>query len=141
LAHAHDRSARMQAFVSAAWSHLAPTGVSWLGFYERDPNDLSQLLLAAREPKPACSPIGMHGACGQCLLAAKPLVTRSSKLLARIFACKIEKPVFFNFTRGRHFLNTELKRKLFVRLRSLPNRHSELNSLEVHKECWERMTS
>ena len=88
LAHAHDRSARMQAFVTAAWSHLAPTGVSWLGFYERDPNDASQLLLAAREPKPACSPIGLHGACGQCLLAAKPLVVHDvADLGAGYIAC------------------------------------------------------
>ena len=71
-----DRHTRMQAFVRAAWQPLAPTGVSWLGFYERDPADASQLLLAAREPKPACSPIGLHGACGQCLNAALPLVVR-----------------------------------------------------------------
>ena len=76
LAGANDRAARMRVFVHAAWRGLASTGVSWLGFYERDPANASQLLLAAREPKPACSPIGLHGACGQCLLAAKPLVVR-----------------------------------------------------------------
>ena len=76
LAGANDRAARMRVFVHAAWHGLASTGVSWLGFYERDPANASQLLLAAREPKPACSPIGLHGACGQCLLAAKPLVVR-----------------------------------------------------------------
>jgi putative methionine-R-sulfoxide reductase with GAF domain len=83
-----DRHVRMQAFVRAAWEPLAPTGVSWLGFYERDPSDASQLLLAAREPKPACSPIGLHGACGQCLLAARPLVVRDvAELGAGYIAC------------------------------------------------------
>jgi putative methionine-R-sulfoxide reductase with GAF domain len=78
----------MQAFVRAAWEPLAPTGVSWLGFYERDPSDDAQLLLAAREPKPACSPIGLHGACGQCLLAAIPLVVRDvAELGADYIAC------------------------------------------------------
>ena len=88
LAGAHDRAARMQAFVRATWPGLAPTGVSWLGFYERDPSNPSQMLLAAREPKPACSPIGLHGACGQCLLAARPLVVRDvAELGAGYIAC------------------------------------------------------
>lgn len=73
---AAERETRMRVFVRACWPHLAPTGVSWLGFYERDPSDASSLRLAAREPRPACSPIGLHGACGQCLLAARPLVVR-----------------------------------------------------------------
>ena len=88
LAGAHDHASRMRAVVDAAWPHLAPTGVSWIGFYERDPSDATHLLLAAREPKPACSPIGLHGACGQCLLAAKPLVVRDvADLGAGYIAC------------------------------------------------------
>lgn len=71
------RADRMRSFVAACWPHLAPTGVSWLGFYERDPGDPAALRLAAREPGPACSPIGLHGACGQSLLAARPLVVRN----------------------------------------------------------------
>ena len=83
-----DRHTRMQAFVHAAWRGLASTGVSWLGFYERDPSNPSQMLLAVREPKPACSPIGLHGACGQCLLAARPLVVRDvAELGAGYIAC------------------------------------------------------
>ena len=83
-----DRDARMRAFVRVAWQGLAPTGVSWLGFYQRDPGDSEHLLLAAREPKPACSPIGLHGACGQCLLAAQPLVVRDvADLGAGYIAC------------------------------------------------------
>ncbi len=45
-----------------------------MGFYQRTPADPMHLSLAARQPVPACSPIGLHGACGQCLLARRPLV-------------------------------------------------------------------
>ena len=83
-----DRGARMRAFVDAVWPHLAGTGVSWIGFYVRDASDPEALLLAARQPKPACSPIGLHGACGQCLLAARPLVVRDvAELGAGYIAC------------------------------------------------------
>jgi len=83
-----DRATRMQTFVRACWPHLAPTGVSWLGFYERDPGDPAALRLAAREPRPACSPIGLHGACGQSLLAARPLVVHDVKDLGPAYiAC------------------------------------------------------
>ena len=74
LSEAADRDARMQALVQACWPHLAPSGVSWIGFYRRDPDHAEQLVLGAREPRPACSPIGMHGACGQCLRSGRPLV-------------------------------------------------------------------
>lgn len=69
-----DREQRMRHFVNACWPTLAPSGVSWLGFYQRDPGNSQQLLLAAREPLPACSPIGLHGACGKSLLSAAPVV-------------------------------------------------------------------
>ena len=85
---AHTLAERMHAFIGAAWPLLQPTGVSWMGFYERDPANPDQLVLAAREPKPACSPIGLHGACGQSLLAARPLVVRDvADLGAGYIAC------------------------------------------------------
>ena len=88
LAGAHDHASRMRAVVDAAWPHLSATGVSWMGFYQRDTGDPDRLVLTAREPKPACSPIGLHGACGQCLLAAKPLVVRDvADLGAGYIAC------------------------------------------------------
>ena len=83
-----DRASRMQAFVDAIWPHLANTGVSWIGFYHRDPSDPAQMLLAARQPKPACSPIGLHGACGRSLRSAQPLVVRDvAELGAGYIAC------------------------------------------------------
>lgn len=66
---------RMRAVVDALWDALHPTGVSWLGFYV-DAGDGQHLNLAARRDKPACSPLGLHGACGQCFLAKTSLVVR-----------------------------------------------------------------
>lgn len=82
-----DRDAAMRSFVEVAWRELAPTGVSWLGFYVGEP-EAEELVLAAREPKPACSPIGMHGACGRCFRSRKPLVVRDvAELGANYVAC------------------------------------------------------
>lgn len=77
------RQAAMQAFVDAAWPLLGVGwggggggGVSWLGFYliAHDRTRGDEMLLGPRRDKPACSPIGMHGACGRCYLTRRPLV-------------------------------------------------------------------
>ena len=60
-----DRAMRMSGFVDAAWDVLAGADVSWLGFYLPDPEDDERMLLGPRRDKPACSPIELHGACGQ----------------------------------------------------------------------------
>ena len=64
----------MQAAIDALWNALKDTGVSWVGFYVHQGAD--ELVLGPREPKPACSPIGLHGACGQVWQARKPLVVQ-----------------------------------------------------------------
>lgn len=71
------REERMQAVVDVLWEGLATKGVSWLGFYidEPDKTEDRRLILGPRQPKPACSPIGLHGVCGQAL------VTRSVRLV------------------------------------------------------------
>lgn len=71
-----DRATRMAGFVDVAWDALAAEDVSWLGFYLPDPDDDQQMLLGPRRDKPACSPIGMHGACGQSFLQHATLVVR-----------------------------------------------------------------
>lgn len=71
-----DRAARMAGFVDFAWDALADEGVSWLGFYLPDPENPQQMLLGPRRDKPACSPIGMHGACGQSFRQHITLVVR-----------------------------------------------------------------
>lgn len=77
------RQDRMAAFIALLWPALAPTGVSWMGFYVDDPcgPEHARLTLGPREPKPACSPIGLHGACGACLLSAQVLVVRDVREL------------------------------------------------------------
>jgi putative methionine-R-sulfoxide reductase with GAF domain len=45
---------------------MRPTrgGVSWVGFYLKS-EGAEEMVLVCREPKPACSPIGLHGMCGR----------------------------------------------------------------------------
>lgn len=82
---ASDITARMQCVVDTLWAGMSARGVSWVGFYLID-ND--QMILGPRRDKPACSPIGLHGACGQCFTNAAPLVVRDvSELGADYIAC------------------------------------------------------
>jgi len=69
-----DRDQRMQSFVDSLWEPLRASGVSWIGFYLRDSGE--QLVLGPRRDKPACSPIGLHGACGGAFLSRRPLLVR-----------------------------------------------------------------
>lgn len=69
-----DRTARMTAVVDALWSALRETGVSWVGLYLHEGGD--ELVLGPRQPKAACSPIGLHGACGRAFTSKKSLVVR-----------------------------------------------------------------
>ena len=69
-----DNVAAMRHFCDVGWDAFHDHGVSWIGFYVRQQPDAQELILAARRDKPACSPIGLHGACGQALLARQPLV-------------------------------------------------------------------
>ncbi len=84
-----DPSARRLAVVRAIWRHLAPTGVSWVGFYVAQAgNPVTELLLDCREPKPACSPIGMHGVCGQSFLGRTVRIVEDTRDLGAAYvAC------------------------------------------------------
>lgn len=80
------REQRMQSVVDALWDNLANTGVSWVGFYLYQGN--SELILGPMRNKPACSPIGLHGACGQAFLKKQPLVVSDVKILGENYvAC------------------------------------------------------
>lgn len=63
------REERLSSFIDLLWEHLAKTSVSWAGFYLDQPDqpDDQRLILGPRRDKPACSPIGLHGVCGQAL--------------------------------------------------------------------------
>lgn len=81
-----DRQQRMQTLVDALWEALAATGVSWVGFYLYEGKD--ELVLGPRRDKPACSPIGLHGACGRAFTQKRPLVVRDvSDLGENYIAC------------------------------------------------------
>lgn len=91
---ARDRSARMALGADALWDALGDPSpdrgasargeaLSWVGFYEiaGEGNDQGAepgraMLLGPRRDTPACSPIGLHGACGQSFTGKATLVVR-----------------------------------------------------------------
>ena len=88
--HARQREQRMQIVVDAVWEALHQQGVSWVGFYVDHPHlpDDQRLILGPRRDKPACSPIGMHGVCGQTLLRKQVMVVRDpAELGPNYIAC------------------------------------------------------
>lgn len=85
-----SRDERMQAVVDALWESLHAKGVSWVGFYidQLGQPDADRMVLGPRRDKPACSPIGLHGACGQALLSEKVLIVRDvAELGPNYIAC------------------------------------------------------
>jgi putative methionine-R-sulfoxide reductase with GAF domain len=79
-----NREARMRALCDTLWRYFKDYGVSWVGFYTLDtptpPTANSeaqpepQMVLGPSRDSPACSPIGMHGACGMALTKKRSLV-------------------------------------------------------------------
>lgn len=63
------REQAMQEVVDLLWDALHHTGVSWVGFYieQSDRPEHERLVLGPSRNSPACSPIGLHGVCGQAL--------------------------------------------------------------------------
>ena len=81
---------RMEAFVELAFPVLARTGVSWLGFYLDLPDqpEETRLVLGSHRDRPACSPIGTHGVCGQALLRNEARVVEDVRTLGTAYvAC------------------------------------------------------
>jgi len=82
-----SRDAAMQTAVDLLWSAFGNQPISWVGFYHKlfwkD-----ELVLMCREPKPACSPIGMQGMCGlSCHKNWSILVADVRTLGANYIAC------------------------------------------------------
>jgi putative methionine-R-sulfoxide reductase with GAF domain len=50
-------------------NHYRPA--SWVGFYQLGDGEMT---LGPRRDKPACSPIGLYGACGQAALSGRSLI-------------------------------------------------------------------
>jgi len=55
---------RMARVIDVLWEELKGQGLAWVGFYKIT-DDKKEMLLVCRQPKPACSPIGLHGVCGK----------------------------------------------------------------------------
>ncbi len=74
--HAGTPESRREDFLELAWPTLHNHGVSWIGFYLEDPDapETQRLVLGASRGGPACSPIGLHGACGQSFSSGRPLL-------------------------------------------------------------------
>ncbi len=82
-----DVTRRMRVMVDCLWHHLHDQGVSWAGFYLKIPGR-DEMVLGPHRDKPACSPIGLQGACGQAFLSSKPLIVRDVKTLGESYiAC------------------------------------------------------
>lgn len=81
-----DRAQRMRVVVDRLWHALKDNGVSWIGFYLHEGGD--ELVLGPLRDKPACSPIGLHGVCGQAFRDGKPKVVHDVAELGENFiAC------------------------------------------------------
>lgn len=55
---------RMEQVAIRLWEGMKDKGLAWVGFYKIS-EDEKEMLLVCRQPKPACSPIGLHGVCGK----------------------------------------------------------------------------
>mgnify|MGYP002398774279 CR=1 FL=1 len=55
---------RMETVTDVLWQGMKDKGLAWVGFYKIT-DDRKEMLLVCRQPKPACSPIGLHGVCGR----------------------------------------------------------------------------
>lgn len=71
-----DREIAMQQLVDHMWRELERCDVSWLGFYIDQPDEPEdrRMILGPHRNKPACSPIGLHGVCGQAMLSQQPRI-------------------------------------------------------------------
>ena len=68
-----NRHRRMSEVCDVLWRFFKDFGVSWVGFYEKDP-DSDQMILGACRDTPACSPIELRGACGMCWSKKRPIL-------------------------------------------------------------------
>ena len=79
----------MQLVVDALWEAFStPAGrVSWVGFYLPGQRG-RELFLGPRRDKPACSPIGLQGVCGQAFASGEAIVVDDVRTLGENYiAC------------------------------------------------------
>lgn len=66
--------------IDLLWGGLGSTGISWIGFYDKVIGT-DEMVLTCREPKPACSPIGLHGMCGRGWRERRPFIVADVRTL------------------------------------------------------------
>lgn len=82
-----SRDHAMQAAVDLLWRAFGNHPISWVGFYLKS-DGADEMVLVCREPKPACSPIGLHGMCGRSLLTRHAILVRDVRTLGENYiAC------------------------------------------------------
>lgn len=87
-----DREGLMRVAIDVLWRAFGSHGyehipISWIGFYDKV-EDADEMVLVCREPKPACSPIGLHGMCGRSFLDSRPILIHDVATLgANYIAC------------------------------------------------------
>ncbi len=80
-----DRGESMRRAIDLLWGGVGSLGISWIGFYVLEGDSM---VLVCREPKPACSPIGLHGMCGRGVREAHPLIIADVRTLGENYvAC------------------------------------------------------
>lgn len=67
------RETVMRRAVDLLWGGVGSMGISWIGFYVKAA-DAEEMVLLCREPKAACSPIGLHGMCGRGWKERRPII-------------------------------------------------------------------
>lgn len=70
---AGDRERRMREVADTLWRFFRHHGVSWVGFYTIS-QDKESMVLGPSRDTPACSPIGLHGACGKTWRTKRPMI-------------------------------------------------------------------
>jgi GAF domain-containing protein len=82
-----SREEAMQMAVALLWRAFGNRPISWVGFYDKV-EGAEEMVLVCREPKPACSPIGLQGMCGRSYLKKQSILVADVRTLGQNYiAC------------------------------------------------------